>query len=606
MTLTYTKNYRFPKTDFMSEPWIQGIWDSFDAIDALMYGQAASNGTSIWQNSYQYALGLQVVDPVDSSTWVCVTSHTSAASPTTMAQDRAAHPTYWNAIMLSFKVRGQWLNNTAYNPGDMVYDTTAGRNIQAVCATKHVSNAAGTINDDAAYWGFTYNSLSPQTASGIGYSNAVSHLVATNVQAAIDEVVAGSNVSPAMDGIATAGVSQKLSRGDHVHPTDTTRAPLNSPAFTGVPTAPTVASMIDATTKLATTAFVQNAIVGITGGGSIPPPSGAMPLMDATPGVVGVSPSYTREDHVHPTDTSRYAASNPLGYQTAAQVTAVMPVVATVAPVMDGVATIGASGKWADGAHIHPSDTSRVSKAGDTMTGSLGISPTSGYASVSLNKPASGQGNYIGGSMNAKSRWVLYLGDANAETGGNVGSEFALYRYNDAGVLIDSPLSINRATALVTCTGNLSSNNFTCGNITANFNGYKPGGGAWADSSDIRIKNVQGEYKRGLDDIAKLQPVIYTYKGNDTQDAPDATKTVPYPNSSHAQSAADGRKFAGLIAQEVEAVLPEMVTLTSAYIDGVPVDDMRVLDTTPLIFALLNAVKELKARIEVLESPPLS
>jgi hypothetical protein len=601
MTLTYTKNYRFPKTDFMSEPWIQGIWDSFDAIDSLMYGQAASNGTSIWQNSYQYNLGLQVIDSVDSSTWVCVTSHTSAASPTTFAQDRAAHPTYWNAIMLSFKVRGQWLNNTAYNPGDMVYDTTAGRNIQAVCATKHVSNAAGTINDDAAYWGFTYNSLSPQTASGIGYSNAVSHLVATNVQTAIDEVVVGSNASPAMDGIATAGVLQKLSRGDHVHPTDTSRAPLNSPAFTGVPTAPTVASMIDATTKLATTAFVQNAIVNVTGGGSIPPPSGAMPLMDATPGVVGVSPSYTREDHVHPTDTSRYAASNPLGYQTAAQVTAAMPVVATVAPVMDGAAAIGASGKWADGAHIHPSDTSRVSKAGDTMTGALSINIAGSNASLALIR-AAGFGADLYGQTGASMRWLMRLGDAAAETGANAGSNFVLYRGSDAGTLIDSPLSINRATALVTIAYNLSAANITTGNVTANFNGYKPGGGAWADSSDIRIKNVQGEYKRGLDDIAKLQPVIYTYKGNDTQDAPDATKTAPYPNSSHAQSAADERKFAGLIAQEVEAVLPEMVTLTNAYIDGVPVDDMRVLDTTPLIFALVNAVKELKARIEVLES----
>jgi hypothetical protein len=591
----------------MSEPWIQGIWDSFDAIDSLMYGQAASNGTSIWQNSYQYNLGLQVIDSVDSSTWVCVTSHTSAASPTTFAQDRAAHPTYWNAIMLSFKVRGQWLNNTAYNPGDMVYDTTAGRNIQAVCATKHVSNAAGTINDDAAYWGFTYNSLSPQTASGIGYSNAVSHLVATNVQTAIDEVVVGSNASPAMDGIATAGVLQKLSRGDHVHPTDTSRAPLNSPAFTGVPTAPTVASMIDATTKLATTAFVQNAIVNVTGGGSIPPPSGAMPLMDATPGVVGVSPSYTREDHVHPTDTSRYAASNPLGYQTAAQVTAAMPVVATVAPVMDGAAAIGASGKWADGAHIHPSDTSRVAKTGDTMTGNLnmgngtaiiiqGTSPT-----INMIKNASGQACVLMSQTGSYVRWVLQMGESTSETGSNVGSDWTLSRYSDAGANL-AALFVNRASGLVTVANNLSANNITTGNVTANFNGYKPGGGAWADSSDIRIKNVQGEYKRGLDDIAKLQPVIYTYKGNDTQDAPDATKTVPYPNSSHAQSAADERKFAGLIAQEVEAVLPEMVTLTSAYIDGVPVDDMRVLDTTPLIFALVNAVKELKARIEVLES----
>jgi hypothetical protein len=278
-----------------------------------------------------------------------------------------------------------------------------------------------------------------------------------------------------------------------------------------------------------------------------------------------------------------------------------MPVVATVAPVMDGVATIGASGKWADGAHIHPSDTSRVAKAGDTMTGALSINIAGNNSVLTLTRPA-GFGADLYGQTGASVRWLMRLGDTTAETGANAGSNFVLYRASDAGALIDSPLSINRATALVTVAYNLSANNVTGGNITANFNGYKPGGGAWADSSDIRIKNVQGEYKRGLDDIAKLQPVIYTYKGNDTQDAPDATKTVPYPNSSHAQSAADERKFAGLIAQEVETALPEMVTLTSAYIDGVPVDDMRVLDTTPLIFALVNAVKELKARIEVLES----
>jgi hypothetical protein len=36
-------------------------------------------------------------------------------------------------------------------------------------------------------------------------------------------------------------------------------------------------------------------------------PATALPLVDATPGVVGVSGAFAREDHVHPTDTSRVA-----------------------------------------------------------------------------------------------------------------------------------------------------------------------------------------------------------------------------------------------------------------------------------------------------------
>jgi hypothetical protein len=56
-----------------------------------------------------------------------------------------------------------------------------------------------------------------------------------------------------------------------------------------------------------------------------------------------------------------------------------------------------------------------------------------------------------------------------------------------------------------------------------------------------------------------------------------------------------------LIAQECEAAFPEMVSRRAAMIDDKPVTDMRDLDTGPLIFALVNAVKEMAARIEVLE-----
>ena len=62
-----------------------------------------------------------------------------------------------------------------------------------------------------------------------------------------------------------------------------------------------------------------------------------------------------------------YNATNPSNYITISSV----PVVATIVPVMSGVAAIGASGKWADGAHVHPVDTSRLSLAGGTMTGGI-------------------------------------------------------------------------------------------------------------------------------------------------------------------------------------------------------------------------------------------
>lgn len=42
-----------------------------------------------------------------------------------------------------------------------------------------------------------------------------------------------SDVVPRMDGAGAAGTSINYSRGDHQHPTDTSRAPINAPVFTG-------------------------------------------------------------------------------------------------------------------------------------------------------------------------------------------------------------------------------------------------------------------------------------------------------------------------------------------------------------------------------------
>lgn len=74
----------------------------------------------------------------------------------------------------------------------------------------------------------------------------------------IPSVGTGSSY-PTMNGTKNLGSNAGYARVDHVHPTDTSRAPLASPALTGTPTAPTAASGTN-TTQIATTAFVQAAV----------------------------------------------------------------------------------------------------------------------------------------------------------------------------------------------------------------------------------------------------------------------------------------------------------------------------------------------------------
>lgn len=103
----------------------------------------------------------------------------------------------------------------------------------------------------------------------------------------------------AMNGTQAAGSSNLYSRADHVHPSDTSRAPLASPTFTGTPAAPTAAASTN-TTQIATTAFV-------IGQGNA---TGSTIAMNGTQ-AAGSSNLYARADHVHPSDTSRAALASP-------------------------------------------------------------------------------------------------------------------------------------------------------------------------------------------------------------------------------------------------------------------------------------------------------
>lgn len=152
---------------------------------------------------------------------------------------------------------------------------------------------------------------SAKTAAGTSFtpSGAVS---STNVQAAIAELdteKAALN-SPVFTGTPTApnptagANNNELATTAFVQGELASKAPLDSPALTGTPTAPTPL-VSDNDTSIATTAFVQTLVAQQPFGMQ---PSNANPLINGTVSA-GTSVDGSRADHVHPVDTSRAPAS---------------------------------------------------------------------------------------------------------------------------------------------------------------------------------------------------------------------------------------------------------------------------------------------------------
>lgn len=134
-------------------------------------------------------------------------------------------------------------------------------------STARIISANGAITGSSSFDGSSDITISTTLSASpalTGTPTTPTAPVDTNsTQVASTAFVVGqaSSALPLVDGSAAIGVSLRYSRQDHVHPTDTSRAPLASPAFTGVPTAPT-ASIGTNTTQLATMAALQARILG--------------------------------------------------------------------------------------------------------------------------------------------------------------------------------------------------------------------------------------------------------------------------------------------------------------------------------------------------------
>jgi hypothetical protein len=112
----------------------------------------------------------------------------------------------------------------------------------------------------------------------------------------------------------------------------------------------------------------------------------------------------------------------------------------------------------------------------------------------------------------------------------------------------------------------------------------KPGGGSWSVYSDSRIKENIVPYTKGLADILLINTVTYEYNG-----LAGTTK---------------GAKFTGIIAQEIKEIFPETVNTYKAKLNEEDKEKTELYDfnSSDLTFALINAVKELKAEIEILKA----
>lgn len=103
---------------------------------------------------------------------------------------------------------------------------------------------------------------------------------------------------------------------------------------------------------------------------------------------------------------------------------------------------------------------------------------------------------------------------------------------------------------------------------------YKPGGGAWATLSDMRVKRNVLPFADGMDLLKAIRPVTFEYNGvGGTADI--------------------GKVYVGVIAQELQQVAPYMVDASGEYLK---------VDPSAFTYLLVNAVKDQQAQIEAMQA----
>lgn len=201
----------------------------------------------------------------------------------------------------------------------------------------------------------------------------------------------------------------------------------------------------------------------------------------------------------------------------------------------------------------------------ETGSGNTGVGGESGYTEDLANQNVTGSNNtwvgyQSGPSSPAQHSGVIGVG-YRAKTSKNnqavIGSTQIVETllHGNVGINVDNPA----ATLVV---------NGDAMNLT----------GAWDVYSDVRLKKDVEPYQNGLEVVIRLKPVKYKYNGLEGLDSANTQ--------------------VGLIAQDVEVVVPEMISRH----DGMDLEQVRTMSTQALPYILVNAIQQLNARVEQLEA----
>jgi hypothetical protein len=219
----------------------------------------------------------------------------------------------------------------------------------------------------------------------------------------------------------------------------------------------------------------------------------------------------------------------------------------------------------------------------------ISVGPTSG-ASIGLSGQSSVNGGYgvkaLASSIASGSSWGVY---AEADTSSGIGVEgYSAQGYvgvygvaagtSGNGVYGQNGDTAGTVPAISSFSGSASTGLAYFGNggiIISSSVAEKSGGGSWTATSDARVKKNMTPFTAGLKELLQVKPITYQYNGL-------------------GGTTADGRTYVGVVAQELEKVLPEMVSSRKArfhIVDTKEVDIKRV-DPSEFTYLLINAVKE--------------
>jgi hypothetical protein len=138
--------------------------------------------------------------------------------------------------------------------------------------------------------------------------------------------------------------------------------------------------------------------------------------------------------------------------------------------------------------------------------------------------------------------------------------------------------------AALTLTGDATGNPGALPTLVVNGIAQKTNGGVWGATSDKRVKKEIRPFDGGLQKLLLFDPVVYKFNGKGG--------TID-----------NGKDYIGLIAQDVEKVMPELIISQHIKLNAEDAEESDVLghDLSPLTFMFINAVKELNDRLGKLE-----